>query len=112
MDQNQTFPAAPTPAQAPSGQPQTNEQPRDNYQRLIGEIIKKQIVILGPDIAIAKARTVQGIKVSDDGTVTEMTGDPNKIIQSLIDVYVALSGLIIKKTMEPLLSKYPNIRIP
>ncbi len=74
-----------------------------DYKQLISEVIKKQIVILGPDITLAKARNVPGLIVADDGTVTDMSGIPQEITQKLIDQFVQLSGEIVKKTMEPLL---------
>ena len=82
-----------------------------DYKTLLTEIIQKQVVILGPDIAISQARNVPGLKVSDDGTVTEIGDNPQKIIQELINEYVSLSGLIVKKAMEPLLAKYPSVKI-
>lgn len=80
-----------------------------DHKQLLTEIIQKQIIILGPQIALMKARNVEGLEVSDDGTVSEIRGDPNAAIQKLIDQYVSLSGMIVKKTMEPLLAKYPGI---
>ncbi|HXS15081.1 MAG TPA: hypothetical protein VN711_03045 [Candidatus Saccharimonadales bacterium] len=74
-----------------------------DYQQLLTEVIKKQIVILGPDITLSKARNVKGLTIADDGTVTKVEGSPQEIIQALIDQFVQLSGLIVKKTMEPLL---------
>jgi len=85
-------------------QPQTQQ----DYKKLLTEVIQKQMVILGPTITLAKARNVKGLNVSDDGTVTEMAGQPQELIQALIDQFVQLSGLIVKKTMEPLLSAYPD----
>lgn len=85
-------------------QPKTNE----DYKKLLTDVIKKQIVILGPGITLAKARNVKGLTVADDGTVTEIEGSPQELIQGLIDQFVQLSGLIVKKTMEPLLSEYPD----
>ncbi len=66
------------------------------------------MVILGPGISLAKARNVKGLVVSEDGTVTDIQGPPQVLIQGLIDQFVQLSGLIVKKTMEPLLSAYPD----
>lgn len=80
-----------------------------DYKKLMTEVIQKQVVILGPDIAIMKAKNVSELSVADDGSVTEINGDPNAVLQKLIDEYVALSGLIVKKTMEPLLQKYPSV---
>lgn len=86
-------------------------EPQTEYQNLLTELIKKQVVILGPDIAIMKARNVSGLTVADDGTVTKMNGNPPDLINQLIEQYVSLSGLIVKKAMEPLLSKYPSLVI-
>lgn len=81
------------------------------YKNLLTEIIKKQIIILGPDISLVKARNVSALEVADDGSVTAIAGDPQKALQELIEEFVSLSGLIVKKTMEPLLSKYPSIKV-
>ncbi|HYK09044.1 MAG TPA: hypothetical protein VEW42_06105 [Candidatus Eisenbacteria bacterium] len=75
-----------------------------DYKQLLSDVIKKQIVILGPDITLSKARNVKGLTISDDGTVTNVEGEPQALTQALIDQFVQLSGLIVKKTMEPLLS--------
>jgi hypothetical protein len=79
-----------------------------DYKKLLTEVIQKQMVILGPSITLAKARNVKGLTVADDGTVVNMEGQPQTLIQGLIDQFVQLSGLIVKKTMEPLLSAYPD----
>ena len=81
------------------------------YRKLLTEIIKKQIIILGPDITLVKARNISVLTVADDGSVTAISGDPQAALQGLIDEFVSLSGLIVKKTMEPLLSKYPSIKV-
>ncbi len=86
-------------------QPQTDGE----YQKLLTDVIKKQIVILGPAITLAKARNVQGLTVADDGTVTQIIGLPKEITQNLIGQFMELSGLIVKKTMEPLLANYPAL---
>lgn len=83
-----------------------------DHQKLLTEVIKKQIVILGPDITLAKARNVKGLTVADDGTVTQITGDPQQITQQLIEQFMELSGLIVKKTLEPLLANYPGLAAP
>ncbi len=79
-----------------------------DYKKLLTEVIQKQMVILGPSITLAKARNVKGLVVAEDGTVTDIQGPPQTLIQGLIDQFVQLSGLIVKKTMEPLLSVYPD----
>ncbi|MEX2012896.1 MAG: hypothetical protein WD967_00660 [Candidatus Levyibacteriota bacterium] len=90
-----------------------NVGPNADFKTVISEVIKKQIVILGPAITIAKARNVKGLTVADDGTVTDIQGPPQEIIQALIDQFIQLSGLIVRKTMEPLLANYPDgVKLP
>lgn len=75
-----------------------------DYKILLTNVIKKQIAILGPQIVLEKVRNISGIKIDVNGQVLEVTDDPQKIIQALIDQFVQLSGLIIKRTIEPLLN--------
>lgn len=78
----------------------------NDIRQTIQEVIRKQAVILGPDIAVLKAREVGGLRVSDDGEVLSLAGDHLEILQSLVDNYVSLSGQIVRKAMEPLLKKH------
>ena len=80
------------------------------YAAIISEIIAKQAVILGPDIAILKARNVSGLVVDDQGKVTEIKGEPAVALQKLINEYVELSGLIVKNTLGSIFEKYPDIK--
>ncbi|NLE07397.1 MAG: hypothetical protein GX627_02190 [Parcubacteria group bacterium] len=81
-----------------------------DYKQIITEIIKKQIVILGPQIAILKARGVEGLKVSDEGEVISVEGPGQIILQKLIDEYVLLSGEIVKNAVNSIFEKYPSIK--
>lgn len=87
------------------------EQQIEDYKNLMTEIIQKQIVILGPDISVLKARNVPGLEVADDGKVTRLTGDLSAVLQKLIDEYIALSGQIVKNVLGPLFAKYPQIKV-
>jgi len=89
-------------------QPQSDAE----YKQLLTDVIKKQIVILGPDITLIKARNVAGLTVDNDGNVTAISGEPQQITQALIDQFVQLSGLIVKKTMEPLLMYHTTDTTP
>jgi hypothetical protein len=81
-----------------------------DYKQMLTEIIKKQIVILGPQIAVLKARSVPGLKVSDAGEVLEVSGPEQVVLQKLIDEYVALSGEIVKSAVNYIFEKYPSIK--
>lgn len=86
-----------------------NEQ--EQYSALISEIIKKQSLILGPEIAILKARSVPGLMVDNDGKVTGVGDNPKETLQSLVDQYVELSGLIVKNALGSIFAKYPDLNI-
>lgn len=86
------------------------EPTRDDYKQMLTEIIKKQIIILGPQMAVIKARNVLGLTVSDEGVVTDISGPEPVVLQNLIDEYVALSGEIVKNAVSSIFEKYPSIR--
>jgi hypothetical protein len=81
-----------------------------DYKQMLTEIIKKQIVILGPQIAVLKARGVSGLKVSDNGEVTDVSEPEQVVLQKLIDEYVALSGEIVRNAVNSIFEKYPSIQ--
>jgi len=83
----------------------------DNYKNLMTEIIRKQMDILGQDMAIGKARNVMGLKIKDDGEVSGITGSPEEILQDLVQQYIALSGEIVKNILGPVFAKYPDIKL-
>ena len=83
----------------------------EDYKNLISEIIKKQIDILGPEIAVRRAKNVEGIETDDDGHVTGIKGDPEVVLQKLVEEYISLSGQIVKNILNPVFEKYPEIKL-
>ncbi len=81
----------------------------NQYEELITEVIEKQSIILGPDIAILKARNVQELVIDDQGKVTEIRGDKRAALQKIINVYVELSGMIVKNALGSIFEKYPGV---
>ena len=84
---------------------------KEKYKTLLSEIIEKQAVILGPDIALLKARNVSQIVFSGDGKVVDVTGDPKEAVEKLVDEYIALSGQIVKSTLRSVFEKYSSASI-
>ena len=75
-----------------------------HYQKLLTDAIRKQIVILGPQITFLKTRNVPGLTVTDDGTVSALTGNPEATITRFLEEFRELSSPLVKKIMQPLLS--------
>jgi hypothetical protein len=82
-----------------------------DYENLINDIIAKQVIVLGPDIVLLKARSVSGLHLDDSGKVKSISGDAQVILQKLVDEYIALSGQIVKNILSPVFAKYPDIKI-
>lgn len=82
---------------------------KTRYVAIISEIIARQSIILGPDIAVLKARSVQGLTVDDKGVVTDVQGDGGVVVQQLINAYVELSGMIVKNALGSIFEKYPDL---
>ncbi|MBX4205404.1 MAG: hypothetical protein KW788_04470 [Candidatus Doudnabacteria bacterium] len=81
------------------------------YESIINDIITKQTLILGPDIVKVKAANVPGLELDANGKVTAIKGDPQEVLQKLVDEYIGLSGLIVKNILAPVFAKYPEIKI-
>jgi len=86
------------------------EEEKQQYLSLLSEIIAKQAIILGPDIAILKARSVGSLVINDEGKVTDLKGDAADAIQKLVDEYVDLSGQIVKNALASVFLRYPQIK--
>lgn len=82
---------------------------KTRYVAIISEIIARQSIILGPDIAVLKARSVIGLTVNDEGIVTDIQGDGNTVLQQLVNTYVELSGMIVKNALGSIFEKYPDL---
>ena len=79
---------------------------------MLTDLIKKQMIMLGPNVALGQARKVAGLQVGDDGTVTDITADPQTVLQGVADKYLALSGAIAQMTLQSVIAKYPGINSP
>ena len=83
---------------------------QDEYKKMLTDLIQKQMVVLGPNIALDKARKVAGLKISVDGSVLEVSGDPQMVLKGVANEYMALSGQIAQMTLNSLLEKYPQVK--
>lgn len=80
----------------------------DYFKNLIADIIKKHIVLYGPQIAISKAKDVEGLALSEKGEVKQVTGDSEYILRQLIAKYMDLSTHLTNVVFLALLENYPD----
>ncbi len=82
----------------------------EEYKKMLTDLIQKQMVVLGPNIALDKARKVAGLTVSEDGSIQGLTGDPQMVLRGVANEYMTLSGQIAQMTLNTLLEKYPEVK--
>lgn len=82
----------------------------EEYKKMLTDLIQKQMVVLGPNIALDKARKIAGLQVTDDGTVLDVDGDPQMVLKGVANEYMTLSGQIAQMTLNTLLEKYPTLK--
>lgn len=83
----------------------------EEYKKMLTDLIQKQMIVLGPNIALDKARKVAGVKITDDGKVLDMDGDPQMVLKGVANEFMTLSGQIAQMTLNSLLEKYPQIKV-
>jgi len=86
------------------------------YEDLIVAIIKIQTKIIGPGIAVHLARGIQGLEISEDGSIVTYEGNPVYMMNELVERYrkverdVAIT--LAKKAIEPLIKESPELMVP
>lgn len=65
-----------------------------DYKAIISEYIKKQMIILGPVVAVEKARKVEKIKLKEDGMVTQIVGDSKEAMKAVEIEFESMIGSV------------------
>ncbi len=74
------------------------------YQNLLTDAIRKQMLILGPEITLIKIHNVPNLTVTEDGTVASLGPKPEETVTKFIEEFRELSDPLVRKTMQPLLN--------
>lgn len=82
----------------------------NDYKSFASELIKKQMLIIGPRIALDKAQVIPGLTVDSQGTVSALSGDSYLVVKNLIDEYSALSLPVTHSVLCRLIEKYPTLK--
>ena len=83
----------------------------EDYKKAISDIIKKQMEIVGPVVALSVAQKATSVKVSPVGEVLEIIGDPKIALEQVAEAYIAFSGEISKMILKSVMKSYPDIII-
>lgn len=92
----------------------TNTAPsaHDQYRTLVTEMLGELNQALDEHVVRKIAGQVEGLRFGDNGQLQAIEGDPQEVIQDLVDACVGLSNAVVIKTLQPLLKQCPWIRIP
>lgn len=84
----------------------------NTYKTLLTDLIRTQMVMLGPNVALGTAKKVNGLTIGTDGTVSEIVGEPGAVLEAVVNSYTNLSGQIAQMTFKRILEKYPEVKQP
>jgi hypothetical protein len=78
---------------------------REQAERTISEIVKKQMTILGSEVAYRQANSVAGLTVQRNGEAKITSREPVAVIEALTASYVELIGPVVRNTIDPILKR-------
>ena len=84
--------------------------PVQTYKAFLTELVRRHMVILGPNISLDTANHIAGFTVDSSGEVQELSGAPLLVLQDLFTAYQQLSAPVTVISMHMLLEKYPDIK--
>lgn len=77
------------------------------YETLIEDLIESQAGIIGKE-AINVARGIDGLQMTDDGSVERVDGDPVAVVDALVSAYVDDLGGAATVTMKKVAGGYAD----
>lgn len=83
----------------------------DQYMKLIQEMLDKLKDVLDEHVVVKIVKDVEGVTISENGKVLSIEGSHQDIIQRLMDRFLSLSNDVVVKTLQPLLTQCPWIKI-
>lgn len=64
------------------------------WEEAIEAAIRKEITILGKNVALRTARQVSSIEIADDGSVTGLEQDGKQCLTDLVEAYQDIGGAV------------------
>lgn len=83
--------------------------PAQTYKKFLTELVRRHMVIFGPNIALDIASSVAGLSVDSTGDVVAITGSPIEAMQKVVTLYQELSEPVALLQFRLLLDQYPDI---
>ena len=68
--------------------------------------------VLDEHVVVKTLSGLPGLKLSEHGEILAIDGDPQEVIQGIVDKFVGLSNILVVKSLQPLLKQCPWIKLP
>ena len=78
------------------------QEPKD-YHTLLTDLIRKQMLILGPSFPLMQVRLIKGLTIAENGIVLETATDPKLILKELITQFFYISETLVELSMKPMI---------
>lgn len=83
--------------------------PVQTYKKFLTELVRRHMVIFGPNIARDIAKSMTGMTIDHTGEVIEIKDSPVVVLQKAVTLYQELSEPVAMLQFRLLLDKYPDI---
>lgn len=80
----------------------------EEYQKILNDIVHKQIIILGPYFTVELAKSIRGLTITqaDNGQLNVTAQNPKEATQQLIERFTTMSNQLSIKIFKPILDEY------
>jgi hypothetical protein len=91
---------------------QTENTQKEHYKQVLTTMLQGLSEILDDHIIKEKVKDIKGLKIGANSKIEVLEGNPQKITLEVMDKFIDLSNEVVAKTFQPLLKKYPWIKVP
>lgn len=84
---------------------------KKQFLAFLSELLAAECIVLGPEAAIGKAKTISGLQIGSKGAVADFDGYGADNVKQLIDAFSEMSGQAAKSIAFEILKKYPEINL-
>ncbi len=82
----------------------------EDYKDFLTQYLRKQIVMLGPNVAISASRKIPGLGLNEKGEVVSLSGDAQVILNETLSQFKSLCGNVGQKSLDSLFDKFPGLK--
>ena len=81
----------------------------NDYQKIIADLIKSHMEMMGPNVAMSIAQKISGLKITATGEILD--GSQNKeTFEQLRDAYHHFAGSLSEMITKTVLDKHPELK--